>query len=313
MNKIALRHAVAEALFSIAQVDPRVVVVTSDARGSAGISMFFDQMPERAVEVGIAEQSAVGIAAGLALSGKKAFVFGPACFYSARSFEQIKNDVAYTGSNVKIIGVSGGVSYGPLGSTHHTLHDIALFRATPGIDVILPSDALQAAAIIKMLCEMENPAYLRVGRNPVPLVYDSSKSTFNYGRGVVLRKGQDVVLIATGEVVWHTLEAAGLLAEEGIDATVLDMPFIKPLDEELIIEVASQIQRVVTIEEHSVYGGLGEAVAHCLSELPSVVIRILGIPDEYPVTGTQEEVYRYYGLHAEGIKGAVMDFLGKVG
>jgi len=309
---MATRHAIAETLLKIAREDARIVVVTSDARGSAGIEGFFRELPERTVEVGIAEQAAIGVAAGLALSRKKAYVFGPACFYSARGFEQVKNDVAYTGSNVKVIAVSGGVSYGPLGSTHHSLHDIAALRAIPGIDVILPSDALQATAITQMLVESEKPAYVRVGRNPIPVIYEP-QSRFEHGKGVLLREGKEVAIIATGEVVWHALEAAQLLLEVGVNATVVDMPFLKPFDQDLIVEIANRHERIVTVEEHSIYGGLGEVVLHCLAQGPSCSVKIIGIPDEYPITGTQAQVYAHYGLDSRGIQNAVLDFLQRMG
>ncbi|MGE0032543.1 MAG: transketolase family protein [Pseudothermotoga sp.] len=304
---MASRHMVAQALMDLAGEDEAIVVVTSDARGSAAITKFFDTFPERAIEVGIAEQSAVGIAAGLALCGKKPFVLGPACFYSARAFEQVKNDVAYTGANVKIIGVSGGVSYGPLGSTHHALHDVAAFRAIPNIDVILPSDANQAYAVVKHLVNRERPAYVRIGRNPIPFVYD--EPFFEIAKGYVLRSGADVTIIACGEVVWHALKACEILSKEGIEATLIDMPSIKPIDEETIIKSARNAGRVVTIEEHSVHGGLGEAVSAILGKNFPVPIEILGIPDEFPVTGKQEEVLSHYDLDAVGIAKRVQKFL----
>ncbi len=306
-SKMASRHMVAQALMELAREDETIVVVTSDARGSAAITKFFDTFPERAIEVGIAEQSAVGIAAGLALCGKKVFVLGPACFYSARAFEQVKNDVAYTGANVKIIGVSGGVSYGPLGSTHHALHDIAAFRAIPNMDVILPSDANQAYAVVKHIVNRERPAYIRIGRNPIPFVYD--QPSFEIAKGYVLRNGSDVTIIACGEVVWHALKACEILSKEGVEATLIDMPSIKPIDEEIIIKSARKTGKVVTVEEHSVHGGLGEAVSAVLGNNFPVPVEIIAIPDEFPVTGRQEEVFSHYGLDSVGIATRVQAFL----
>ncbi|WP_448523764.1 transketolase family protein [Pseudothermotoga sp.] len=306
-SKMASRHMVAQALMDLAREDEKIVVVTSDARGSASITEFFESFPKRAIEVGIAEQSAVGIAAGLALCGKKPFVLGPACFYSARAFEQVKNDVAYTGANVKIIGVSGGVSYGPLGSTHHALHDIAAFRAIPNIDVILPCDANQAYAVVKYVVNRERPAYIRVGRNPIPFVYD--EPFFEIARGYFLRSGVDVTIIACGEVLWHALKACEILSKEGVEATLIDMPSIKPIDEEIIIKSARNTGKVVTAEEHSVHGGLGEAVSAILGKNFPAPVEILGIPDEFPVTGKQEEVLSHYDLDAVGIAKRVQKFL----
>lgn len=308
MNKKAIRFAIAEKLLELSKNDEKIIVVTSDSRGSAAVSDFFANFPERAVEVGIAEQSAIGIAAGLALSGKKPWVFGPACFYSARSLEQIKNDVAYTGANVKIVGVSGGVSYGPLGSTHHTLHDIAVMRAIPNLWVILPSDAVSAAIITEKLVKLNQPVYIRVGRNPVPIIHTVADE-LEIGKASVLREGKDVSIVATGEVAWRALEAAKLLDKEGVSAQVIEMHTIKPLDYETVFQAARKTGRIVTIEEHSIFGGLGSAIAEFVSQTIPIPLRILGIPDEYPVTGTQEDVLRHYKLDPIDLCKAILEWL----
>jgi len=305
--KVALRKTIGERLLELAKQDEKIVVVTSDARGSAAIADFFKVFPERSIEVGIAEQTAAGVAAGLALCGKKAWVFGPACFYSARNLEQIKNDIAYSDANVKIVAVSGGVSYGPLGSTHHALHDVAVMRAIPNLKVLLPSDAVLAAAILEQLLKDEKPVYMRTGRNPVPVIY-SRDEKFEVGRAITLKEGNDITIIATGEVVWRALEAAKILEKEGISARVIDMFTVKPLDEEAVFGAARETGRIVTVEEHSIFGGLGGAVAEFLSQNLPTPMKILGIPDEYPVTGTQDEVLKHYGLAPEGIAKTVLEW-----
>ncbi|MEJ5228588.1 MAG: transketolase C-terminal domain-containing protein [Pseudothermotoga sp.] len=310
-DKIPIRVAIAEKLLELAREDSQIVVVTSDARGSAAIEKFFEIFPNRSIEVGIAEQTATGISAGLALSNKKVFLFGPACFYSARSAEQVKNDIAYSGANVKIIAVSGGVSYGPLGSTHHSLHDVALYRAIPNISVILPADAHQAAAMVTQLVEIDKPVYVRTGRNPVPIVYSSESDSFKFGKGNILREGKDLAIFATGEVVWHAFEAAKILASSGIEATVVDLPCVKPLDVDLILQVARFTQRILTVEEHSIHGGLGEAICSLLCKFHPIPVEIIGFPDEYPITGTQSQVYSHYDLDYLGITKRAQRFLGR--
>lgn len=311
MSEVAIRIAIAETLIELAKQDEAIVVITSDARGSAAVGKFFELFPDRSVEVGIAEQSAIGIAAGLASCGKKPYAFGPACFYSARALEQIKNDVAYSDMNVKIIAVSGGVSYGPLGSTHHALHDVAVFRAIPNIFVCLPSDAVIASAIIERLHRVNKPAYVRIGRNPIPLIY-AKKPTVEIGKGIVIKQGKDLAIISTGELTWHALKAAEILSEEGIEVTVADMPFLEPIDEELIIRLAKEIGLIVTVEEHSVHGGLGEAVSSIVARECYGLVEKVAIPHEYPVTGTQREVLSHYGLDYVGIARKSLEFFRRV-
>lgn len=311
-SKVAIRTGISQKLLHLAEKDPDIVIVTSDARGSASVEKFFELFPDRSVEVGIAEQTAIGVAAGLSLCGKKVFVFGPACFYSARSLEQVKNDVAYSGANVKIIAVSGGVSYGPLGSTHHALHDIAVYRAIPEIAVILPSDANQGAAVVQELLKINKPAYVRVGRNPVPFVYEKEENSFHFKKANVLKEGKDLAILATGETVWHALEASKILDSIGIKSTVVDVPCIKPIDEDLILQVARLTQKILTVEEHSIHGGLGEAVCGLLSRNYPIPVETIAIPDEYPITGTQNEVYTHYNLDFEGIVKRAQNFLRRI-
>lgn len=303
MGMKAARVAFAQTLLDMARQDAALFAVATDSRGSVTLGAFAEALPAQFVECGIAEQDAVGIAAGLAGAGVRPFVCGPACFYSLRAAEQVKVDVAYAGANVKVIGISGGVSYGALGATHHATQDIALMRALPGLTVILPADAHQTAALTRLLCADEKPTYVRMGREPVPDVYPPD-AAFTIGRAVRLREGGDAAIIACGELVYPALQAAEALAAEGIAVRVLDMHTIKPLDIEAILW-AAEAGCIVTAEEHSVLGGLGAAVAEVLCQRRPTRMRILGLPDEALYTGTGAQVKAHYGLTAEGIVRAV--------
>ena len=307
---IACRKSFTETLLSLAREDRDIVAVTTDARGSVTLDEFAKELPEQFVECGIAEQNAVGISAGLAHSGKKVFVCGPACFYVTRSLEQIKVDVAYSKNNVKIFGVSGGVAYGALGSTHHSLHDIAVLRTFPGMTIILPSDARQTKKIAQMLVDYPHPAYVRVGRAPVPVIYENDDFEFAIGKANVLLEGNDITLIGTGETVYHAYKAGKMLHEKGIKARVLDMASIKPYDKDAIVKAAKETGRIITVEEHSQFGGLGSLVTETLSESP-VPVKIIGIPDEHAINGKSPEIFAYYGLDYKGIFNSAIDFLKK--
>ena len=308
----ACREAFAETILECARKDRDIVVLTSDGRGSALLTGFADALPEQFVETGIAEQNTVGIAAGLASCGKNVFACGPASFYSARSLEQVKNDVAYTGTNVKIACVSGGVAYGALGSTHHSLHDIAVFRAIPEIGIIIPSDARQTEAITRYLAETEGAVYMRFGRGGVPEVYGddaADEAVFRYGKGNVLRDGSDISIVACGQMTYYAQQAAEALSAEGVSARVVDLPTVKPLDEDLIRRAATETGAIVTVEEHSIHGGLGGAIAEVCGRRCPVPLAILGIPDEPAYAGSQLEIFEHYGLNAAGIAGAARALL----
>lgn len=297
----ANKQVICDVLLAHAAHDRDIVVLCSDARGSTSLTPFAEQFPEQFVEVGIAEQSLVAVAAGIAHCGKKAFAASPACFLSTRSMEQIKVDVAYSHKNVKLIGVSGGVSYGALGMTHHSLQDIAAMAAIPGMRVYLPSDAHQTKCLIEALLRDAQPAYIRVGRNAVEDVYTEDNCPFAMDRATVLREGEDVALIACGEMVLHALHAAERLAQNGIQASVVDMYCVKPFDEETCIRIASKAKLVVSVEEHSPWGGLGSRVAQCVSANCPRRVLTLSLPDEAIVTGTSQQVFAHYGLDGEGI------------
>ena len=309
MNKIPNRKAICDVLLKEAQTDKDIVVLCSDSRGSASLAPFAEAYPEQFVEMGIAEQDLVSVSAGLAHCGKKAFAASPACFLSTRSYEQCKIDVAYSNTNVKLIGISGGISYGALGMSHHSAQDIAAMSAIPNMRVYLPSDRFQTAKLIEALLKDEKPAYIRVGRNPVEDIYTEDNCPFEMDKATVLAEGTDAAIIACGEMVRPAYEAAKLLEKDGIHATVLDMYCVKPLDKEAIVKAASNAKVVVTAEEHAPFGGLGSMVSQVVgAECPRKVLNI-ALPDAPVVSGTSQEVFDYYGMNAEGIAKTVKDAL----
>lgn len=291
-----------ETVQQLAAKDKNLLVVTSDSRGSGKLVPFGQQFPEQHIEVGIAEQNLVGVAAGLASCGKTVFAVSPACFLTARSFEQIKNDVAYSDNPVKAIGISAGVSYGALGSTHHSLHDYAALRAVNNIIIVAPADNFETAQATALAAGTNKPVYMRFGKKAMPLLKEKNDDVFAFGKGRIITEGNDVAIIACGETVYPAVQAAKKLATQGIAATVVSMHTIKPLDTDLLAQLAKQCKAVITVEEHSVYGGLGEACAsYLLQHGINVPFKIMGIPDEYTVTGSQVEIFKHYGISEEGI------------
>lgn len=301
MNTIPCRKMFTDTLVELAKKDKNIIAVTTDARGSVTLDSFANELPEQFVELGIAEQNAVGVAAGLASTGKKTFVCGPACFYVARSLEQVKVDVAYSNNPVKILGVSGGVSYGALGFSHHSLHDIAVLRTFPGMHIVLPSDVYQTKKLVEKLVDYPYPVYIRVGRNAVPNVYENEDFKFEIGKANVLLEGDDLTIIGTGETVFHCLEAGKKLHEQGIKARVIDMHTLKPFDKEIVEKAALETGKIITVEEHSIFGGLGSAVAEIVAQTGNAKLKILGIPDEFAIHAKPLEIFKYYGIDAEGI------------
>jgi transketolase len=298
-----------ETLQQLAKDDRNIIVVTSDSRGSGKLVPFGQKFPAQHIEVGIAEQNLVGVAAGLASTGKKVFAVSPACFLSARALEQIKNDVAYSDNPVKVIGISAGVSYGALGSTHHSLHDFAVMRTINNITVVAPADNFETEQAIKIASATDHPFYIRFGKKSMPLLNDHNRE-FEFGKGRIIKEGNDIVLIATGETVYPSLLAAQKLEEKNMYATVISMHTIKPLDYELLGKVASKGVPIITVEEHSVYGGLGEACASFLLQNGFInKFKIIGIPDEYTVTGSQVEIFNHYGISENSIAEKALDLL----
>lgn len=304
MNKITNRQIICDTLLEAAKEDRDIVVVCSDSRGSASLSAFAKEYPGQFVEMGIAEQNLVTVSAGLASCGKKVFAASPACFLSTRSYEQAKVDVAYSKTNVTLIGISGGVSYGALGMTHHSCQDIAAFAALPDMRVYLPSDRFQTARLIQELLKDNLPAYVRVSRSATEDVY-TEEMEFTLNKANVLMEGEDILLAACGEMVPSAYEAGKLLREKGYSTGLIDMYCIKPLDEETLLAAAEKAKLIVTVEEHSPYGGLGSIVAQTISaHCPRRVIN-LALPDGHIIGGTNREIFAHYGLDGEGIARAV--------
>lgn len=291
----------AATLEELARSNPNIVAVTSDSRGSGKLAPYGKALPKQIVEVGIAEQNLVGITAGLAACGKKSFGVSPACFLTARSLEQIKNDVCYSDVPATLIGISAGVSYGALGTTHHSLHDIAVMRAIHNITIVVPADNFEARQTILAAAKAAKPMFVRFGKAAMYTLH-KPETKFEIGKAVTLRDGTDVAFIATGETVVHTLLAAGQLAEQGLNCRVISMHTVKPLDTATLLKAGRECRGIVTVEEHSVHGGLGEACASALLQAGICKpFRIVGIPDEDTVTGAQADIFRHYGISMEGL------------
>lgn len=291
----------ADTLTQLARQDRHILAVTSDSRGSGKLGPYGQELPDQIVEVGIAEQNLVGVAAGLASCGKKVFAVSPACFLATRALEQIKNDVCYSDMPVALIGISAGVSYGALGTTHHSLHDFAALRAINNLSIIAPGDNGETRMAIEYAARSDRPVYIRFGKAPLYDLPASEKLTVGQAR--VVRNGSDLAFIATGETVIHALLAAEhLAASHQIQARVISLHTLRPLDTDAILQTARKCQAVVTVEEHMVHGGLGESVAGLLMQAGTHPrFRIVGIPDEYTVTGAQADIFRHYGISMEGL------------
>lgn len=306
----ANKQVVCNVLMEAAAQDRDVVVLCSDSRGSGSMTDFANTYPDQFVEVGIAEQNLVTVAAGLASCGKKTYAVSPASFLSTRSMEQVKVDVAYSHTNVKLLGISGGVSYGALGMTHHSNNDIAVISSIPGMRVYIPSDRLQTRKLFEALLQDKEPAYIRVGRNAVEDVYTEDNIPFTMDKATVLQEGQDIAIIACGEMVQAAKAAGELLAQQGISVEVVDMYCLKPLDKEAISRVAAKCRAVITIEEHVAIGGLGSMVCQELCATKPLPVRCLTLPDAPVVTGKSQQVFDYYGLNAKGIAEVAHKLLG---
>ena len=291
----------AETLLELARKDKDIIVVTSDSRGSGKLTNFGQALPDQIIEVGIAEQNLVGICAGLSAVGKKVFGVSPSSFLTARSLEQIKNDIAYSDHPVTLVGISAGVSYGQLGATHHSIHDIAVLRAINNINIVVPADNFETKEVIKSAVNFKHPLFIRFGKRPMTKLHDDGHK-FIIGNGIKLKSGNDLAIIATGETVQRALKACELLEKININCTLISMHTIKPFDEEVFLNSVSKVKAVITIEEHSVSGGLGEKCASVMMQknihLP---FKILGFPDEYMVNGSQKDVLDHYNMSAEKI------------
>jgi transketolase len=299
----------ADTLLTLARQDRDILVVTGDSRGSGKLTHFGEALPAQIIEIGIAEQNLVGVSAGLASAGKKTFAVSPACFLTARSLEQIKNDVAYSNNPVKLVGISAGVSYGALGSTHHSLHDLAVLQAINNIDIVVPADNFETREAILAAVNHPRPIYMRFGKRSM---YDLHVpgTAFRIGKAIVLQTGSEVTFLATGETVAPAWLACQLLEEQGISCGLLSLHTIKPLDFEAVLSAAKGSPNLITVEEHSVYGGLGSSVAALLMQAGVFPrLKIVGFPDEYMVTGNQTEIFKHYGISAEGLAATAIQMM----
>jgi len=298
-----------ETLLALAASNKNILVVTSDSRGSGKLVPFARALPDQIIEVGIAEQNLVGIAAGLASTGKIVYAVSPGSFLTARALEQIKNDVCYSDRPVKLIAISSGVSYGALGSTHHSLHDLAVLRALHNCTILVPADNFETAKAVKAAAGMSCPVFIRFGKRAMPHLHKPG-TTFTVGKSLLVRCGNDVAFIATGETVIQAVLASEALEYEGLTARVISMHTVKPLDENAVLKAGRECRAVISVEEHSCSGGLGEACASVLMQAGvSVPFRIAGFPDEETVPGSQLEIMAYYGISPEGLTQTARDLL----
>ena len=309
VKKIATRESYGNALVDSAEDFPQLVVLDADLAGATKTGIFKKAYPDRHIDCGIAECNMTGIAAGLATCGKIPFISSFAMFAAGRNFEQVRNSIGYPHLNVKIGATHAGITVGEDGATHQCNEDIALMRTIPGMTVIVPSDDVEAKAAVRAALEMNGPVYLRFGRAAVPVINDKPDYKFEIGKGVVLKEGKDVTIIATGICVDSALGAAEKLAADGIDAEVINIHTIKPLDEELVLASAKKTGKVVTVEEHSVIGGLGSAVCDVLSEKAPTKVCKIGMYDRFGESGPAAALVAKYGLDAEGVYKKVKEFV----
>ena len=309
VKKIATRESYGNALAELGAQYPNLVVLDADLAGATKTSVFMKAFPERHIDCGIAECNMMGIAAGVAATGKVPFVSSFAMFAAGRAFEQVRNSVGYPHLNVKIGATHAGISVGEDGASHQCNEDIALMRTIPGMTVINPSDDVEAKAAVEAAYQMDGPVYLRFGRLAVPVINDREDYKFEVGKGVLLKEGTDVTIVATGLCVGASLEAAEKLAADGISAEVINIHTIKPLDEEIILNSAKKTGKVVTAEEHSIIGGLGSAVCDCLSAKAPTPVCKIGVHDTYGESGPAVKLLEKYGLDAQGIYEKVKGFV----
>lgn len=301
VKKIATRESYGNALVKLGKKYKNLVVLEADLAGATKTGTFLKEFPDRHIDCGIAECNMMGIAAGLAATGKVPFASTFAMFASGRAYEQVRNSIGYPHLNVKIGATHAGISVGEDGATHQCNEDLALMRVIPGMAVLNPADDIEAQAAVEAAYLHDGPVYLRFGRLAVPVINDNPGYKFEIGKGIVLKEGTDVTIIATGLCVWESLKAAELLERDGVCARVVNIHTIKPLDEELVIESARKTGKVVTVEEHSVLGGLGSAVAEVLSEKAPVPMLCIGIQDVFGESGLAAELIKKYGLDSDSI------------
>lgn len=308
MEKQATREAYGKALVELGKAHDNIIVMDADLSKSTKTADFAREFPQRFINAGIAEQDMMGIAAGLATTGKVVFASSFAIFATGRAFEQVRNSIAYANLNVKVCATHSGITVGEDGGSHQSVEDIALMRSVPGMTVIVPADGVSTRKAVHRLYETEGPAYLRLGRSSVPVIYDENID-FQIGKGIELRNGKDITLIACGIMVDKALNAADILEKEGIHASVIDMHTIKPIDSELIIKKAKETGAILTLEEHNIIGGLGSAVCEVTAENCPVPVQRVGINDIFGQSGKPDELLKHYGLYVEQIVQKVYDLL----
>lgn len=308
-KKIATRESYGRTLAELGKEHEDFLVLDADLAGSTKTAVFRKAFPERHINCGIAEQNMIGVAAGIAATGRVAFASSFAMFAAGRAYEQIRNSVGYPQLNVKIAATHGGISVGEDGATHQCNEDFALMRTIPGMVVMVPSDDVEAAAMVRAAYEHKGPVYMRFSRLATPVFNNPETYKFEIGKAITMREGKDVAIIAAGLPVASAMEAAEKLAAEGIEARVIDMHTIKPLDEEAVLRAAKEIGKIVTVEEHSVIGGLGSAVAEVLAEQCPAKLKRVGVYDRYTESGPAEALIHHYGLDGEGVYSAVKAFL----
>ena len=295
----------------MAKKNKDIIVVTSDSRGSGKLVPFGKELPDQIIEVGIAEQNLVGVSSGLAAGGKIVFGVSPASFLTARSLEQIKNDVAYSDRNVSLIGISAGISYGQLGSTHHSIHDFATLRAINNMTIVAPADNFEASQAIKQSISYDHPLYIRYGKKPMMDIHPPG-TEFKIGKSIVVKKGEDLTIVATGETLQRAYLASEILKKSNIHCSIISMHTIKPFDKKTFIEFSKNSKVILTVEEHSIFGGLGECCASLIAQNNiNVKLKILGIPDEYMINGSQADVLDHYDMSPEKIAKISKDLLNK--
>ncbi len=309
VKKIATRQGYGEALRELGAAHDNVVVFDADLAGSTQTAMFGKAFPDRHFNCGIAEGNMMAVAAGAAAMGMVAFASSFAMFAAGRAYEQVRNSIGYTGLNVKIGASHGGISVGEDGASHQCLEDFALMRAIPGMVVMSPADAVEAKAMVKAAYEHQGPVYMRFGRSPVPVFHDEDSFAFEIGRGEVMRDGGDIAIIANGLLVAEAVEAGELLAQRGLSARIINMATIKPLDEELVLQAAAECGKIITCEEHSVIGGLGEAVCSLLAEKLPTPVRRIGTPDVFGHSGPAAALLEQFGLCAANIAKVAEEFV----
>lgn len=311
MTMMATRDAYGEALKELGKINKDIVVLDADLSGSTKTGDFAKEFPERFINVGIAEQNLIGTAAGLATTGKIPFASSFAMFAAGRAFEIIRNSVAYPKLNVKIAATHAGLTVGEDGASHQALEDISIMRTIPNMVVLNPADGVETKAAIKKAAEYKGPVYIRLGRSKVPVIFDEESYEFEIGKGIKLREGTDVTIIATGIMVSLAMEAAEILKKEGLEARVINMHTIKPIDKDIILEAARETRAIVTAEEHNIIGGLGSAVAEVLVESYPTVMERVGVMDTFGESGSGDELLKKYGLTAENIAVAARKAIGR--